>query len=104
MNVATEVAILPGFRLRENIWHVDPDADAAYVRTTDETFGLSRQAALAFLQMRPYCTGHHSATRIAELSGMRQADVEAVLDGLSASGILLAPGSNDLVRDRRSGM
>lgn len=95
MDVARETVTLSGCRLRENIWHLDHDADVAYVRTTDESFALSREAALAFLQMRPYCTGHHSPARIAELSGLPQTDVETVLHGLSASGILLAPGATE---------
>ena len=94
MDVATKAAVLPGSRLRENILHVDPSGDVAYLQTTDETFTLSRSAALAFLRMRPYCTGYHKPEWIAELSGLSQPDVEAVLGALSASSIVITPDSN----------
>lgn len=86
--------------LRENLWHIDPAADVAGGITPDGTFTLPNAAAMAFLQMRSYCTGHNSVSEIAAKAGMSIGDVEVILDGLRRTGILLDPSRQcDLSHD-----
>lgn len=95
-------------RLRENVWHIDPNGAGAVLMTTHQSYTVPVLPATAFLKMRSYCTGHHSVSEIAEKSGLSIEDVNALLRSLEPAGILVSPGVDavDLtaedVRDRFS--
>ncbi|MDP9104719.1 MAG: hypothetical protein M3N49_02175 [Candidatus Eremiobacteraeota bacterium] len=85
-------------RLRENVWHIDPQQDTAVLITSREQFQVPTVPALAFLKMRTYCTGHHAIDTIAEKSGLSEDDVNAILSSLEPAGIVYSgDGSTDRV-------
>lgn len=75
-------------KLRENVWHVNPQQDTALLITSRSTFNVPTVPALQFLKMRSYCTGHNSLESIAEKSGLPMADVAALLGSLEPAGII----------------
>lgn len=77
-------------KLRENVWHINPQAKSAILMTTHATFKVPTRPALEFLKVRSYCTGHHSVATIAAKSGLSVADVTALLSSLDPSGIVVA--------------
>ncbi|CBJ43956.1 protein of unknown function [Ralstonia solanacearum CFBP2957] len=78
-------------KLRENVWHIDPERETSVLVTSRATYNVPTQAALHFLKMRSYCTGLNSIDSIAEKSGLSPADVTAILNSLEPAGILYAP-------------
>lgn len=65
-------------KLRENIWHMRSDAntdDPAFLITSKAKYELPAQYVRGFLQIRPYCTGHNSVAKIAELTGSQAEDL-----------------------------
>jgi pyrroloquinoline quinone (PQQ) biosynthesis protein C len=75
-------------KLRENVWHIDPQQETAVLITSRQTFAVPTERALQFLQMRSYCTGWHSIDSIADRSGFSSDDVNAILDSLAPAGIV----------------
>ncbi len=75
-------------RLRENVWHINPESETAVLITSRATFEVPTVPALQFLRMRSYCTGYHSIESIATLSGLSVEDVKALLGSLESAGIL----------------
>lgn len=84
------VEIGPDFlpKLKENVFHIYPDMERANLITLQGTYNLPTTAALAFLKMRSFCTGHHSVTQIARKSGFTVEQVIACLNSLKSSGII----------------
>jgi hypothetical protein len=80
-------------RLRENVWHIDPDTAAALLITSQAEFEVPTKDALRFLKMRSYCTGHHSLEEIAHKSGLSEEEVTSILHSLDKID-LLRPSSN----------
>jgi hypothetical protein len=52
-------------KLKENVWHIDPQQDTALLITSRNRFQVPTAAALQFLRMRSYCTGWHSLEDVA---------------------------------------
>lgn len=75
-------------KLRENVWHIDPQRETAMLITSRATYEVPTERALQFLRMRSYCTGWHSIDSIAEKSGFSVADVNALLGSLEPAGII----------------
>lgn len=82
-------------RLRENVWHIDPQKETALLITSRETYEVPTTPALQFLRMRSYCTGHHSIDTIAEKSGLSVADVNALLSSLEPAGIIYSNAASE---------
>lgn len=78
-------------RLRENLWHVDPEAQRALLITPESAFEVELPEAQKFLRMRSFCTGHHSVEEIARLSGLPVEEVRATLQALDEARVLCAP-------------
>jgi pyrroloquinoline quinone (PQQ) biosynthesis protein C len=88
--------MLPQFpRLRENVWHIDPERETALLITSREAYDVPTAPALQFLRMRSYCTGHHSVEAIAEKSGLAVPDVNALLGSLEPAGIIYSGGESE---------
>ena len=75
-------------KLRENVWHIDPQQETAVLITSRQTFAVPTDRALQFLRMRSYCTGWHSIDGIADKSGFSSRDVSSMLDSLAPAGIV----------------
>ena len=75
-------------KLKENVWHIDPQQDTALLITSQNKFQVPAAAALQFLRMRSYCTGWHSLEDVAEKSGLSLDDVNALLSSLAPAGIV----------------
>lgn len=92
-------------KLKENVWHIDPQQDSALLITSRNRFQVPTAAALQFLRMRSYCTGWHSLEDIADQSGLALDDVNALLGSLAPAGIVYSatdegcPLSTEHVRD-----
>jgi len=80
-------------RLRENVWHIDPSSESANAITTTGTFNVPTTAALRFLELRSYCTGHNSLIEIAARSGVPLEEVEIIVDGLARAGLVTDPSA-----------
>ncbi|MEF8701338.1 MAG: iron-containing redox enzyme family protein [Candidatus Accumulibacter sp. UW20] len=83
-------------KLKENVWHIDPQQQSALLITSCNRFQVPTAAALEFLRMRSYCTGWHSLDNIADRSGLALADVKALLASLAPAGIVYG-SANDAV-------
>lgn len=86
---AEERALYP--RLRENLWHLDPEAGRALLITLEATFEVELPQAQRFLRMRSFCTGYHSMEEIAQLSGLPLEEVRSTLESLETAQVLCAP-------------
>src|SRR5215204_2412240 len=75
-------------KLRENVWHIDPNQSTSLLITSRDKFEIPTLPALEFLKMRSYCTGHHSIDSIAEKSGLSVSDIHALLNSLEPAGIV----------------
>lgn len=75
-------------KLRENVWHINPEQETAILITSKSTFNVPTAPALQFLRIRSYCTGQQSVDCIAEKSGLSSADVNALLQSLEPAGIV----------------
>ncbi|MES2208203.1 MAG: hypothetical protein V4525_15570 [Pseudomonadota bacterium] len=75
-------------RLRENVWHINPQKEMATLITSKATFEVPTLPALEFLKMRSYCTGHYSIDDIAVKSGLKTDDVNALLGSLKPAEII----------------
>jgi len=82
-------------RLKENIWHIFPETEIAYLSTVADTYEVPRSAALAFLQMRSHCTGNNDVGEIVRRSSLDPDAVEQILTSLAPSGILYDPGEGE---------
>jgi pyrroloquinoline quinone (PQQ) biosynthesis protein C len=82
-------------KLRENVWHIDPEGETALLITSTARFEVPTMPALQFLKMRSYCTGHNSIDRISEKSGLPVSDVTALLKSLEPAGIIYSSWSAD---------
>jgi pyrroloquinoline quinone (PQQ) biosynthesis protein C len=75
-------------RLRENIWHLEPESDTAILITSRANYEVDRNDALKFFQMRSYCTGRNSIDEIARKSGLPVQEVQGVLAALTEVGVV----------------
>ena len=75
-------------RLRENVWHINPERETALLITSQTSYEVPVMPALQFLKMRSYCTGHHSVDDIASRSGLSVDDVNALLGSLRPAGVV----------------
>lgn len=75
-------------KLKENVWHIDPQQDTALLITSRNRFQVPTFAALQFLRMRSYCTGWHSVEDVACKSGLPLEDVNALLGSLAPARIV----------------
>ncbi len=80
-------------RLRENLWHLDPEAGRALLITPEATFAVELPEAERFLRMRSFCTGYHSVEEIARRSGLPVEEVRSTLESLDTARVLYAPPS-----------
>ncbi len=80
-------------RLRENLWHIYAEQGLATVITSQGSFHIDASSATKFLQMRSYCTGHHSPEVIAQRSGLPVEEVQGILAALDRAGLLLSPAA-----------
>lgn len=78
-------------RLRENLWHLDPQAGRALLITPEATFEVALPEAERFMRMRSFCTGHHSVEEIAQSSGLPEQEVRSTLESLESAKVLCAP-------------
>lgn len=79
-------------KFRENVWHINPDQQAATLITSRATYQVPTVPALTFLKMRTYCTGLNSVPVVAEKSGLSEADVSALLRSLEPANIIYSEG------------
>lgn len=82
-------------KLRENVWHVHPSHNTAALITSRATYQVPAVAALHFLKMRSYFTGHHSLEAIAEKSGLSMEDMTALLQSLEPADIVYEASTSD---------
>jgi len=84
-------------KFRENVWHINPDQQAATLITSRATYEVPTRSALAFLKMRTYCTGRNSIDVIAERSGLSIGDVSALLHSLEPADIIYSDDVDDRI-------
>ena len=82
-------------KLRENVWHVNPSHETAALITSRATYQVPAVAALHFLKMRSYFTGHNSLEAIAKKSGFSMEDLTALLQSLEPAGIVYEASTSD---------
>lgn len=82
-------------KLRENIWHINPHSATALLITSQESFEVPTEAALKFLKMRSYCTGHHSVEDIANKSGLSVEEVTSILQSLENIDLLCSSSNSN---------
>jgi Iron-containing redox enzyme len=75
-------------KLKENVWHLYPDAERANLITTQAAYNVPRHAAQAFLKMRSFCTGYNTIADIAVKSGFSVKDVMDCIQSLQPAGIV----------------
>lgn len=80
-------------KLRENVWHIDPQQESALLITSHAKFEVPTVPALQFLKMRTYCTGHNTLDMIAEKSGLSLTDVNILLGSLEPASIVYTAGA-----------
>lgn len=83
-------------KLRENIWHMQADAkvdDPAFLITSNAKYELPAQYVRGFLTIRPYCTGHNSVAKIAELTETKADDLMAFFNTFSSIDLLYPDNS-----------
>lgn len=78
-------------RLRENLWHLEPETGRAVLITPEARFEVELPEAERFLRMRSFCNGHHSVEEIARGSGLPEAEVRSTLESLEEARVLCAP-------------
>lgn len=76
-------------KLRENLWSIQLDEPYSFVETTDRTYEVPTEQALAFLKIRTHCTGHNSVAEIERRSGASSNTVVSILAALTNANILL---------------
>jgi len=81
-------------KLKENIWRIDNENQLATLITSSQAFDVPFNPALAFLKIRPLCTGHHSLESIAQQSALSEKSVQDLLRSLQPSGIIISLKDN----------
>ena len=90
-------------KLRENIWHMRSDAaadDPAFLITSKAKYELPAQYVRGFLKIRPYCTGHNSLSRIAEITETNADDLLVFFNAFSEIDLLYPDSCESLPLDR----
>ena len=94
-------------RLRENVWHVQPDAAESFLITTDGSFQVPTDEVLTFLRVRSHCTGFNSLDEIAAKSAVPLEKIKSILTALQEIDLVIPPDqagapppSVDLARDK----
>ncbi|MET0405060.1 MAG: iron-containing redox enzyme family protein [Cystobacter sp.] len=78
-------------RLRENLWHLEPEEGRAVLITPESQFEVALPEAERFLRMRSFCNGHHTVEEIARGSGLPEQEVRATLASLEEARVLCEP-------------
>jgi pyrroloquinoline quinone (PQQ) biosynthesis protein C len=76
-------------KLKENLWRIDPAEDAATLIVGGKAFEVPLDPAIAFMKMRPFCTGHRSLSEISSRAGLSETDAAQLLISLRPSGIMM---------------
>lgn len=75
--------------LRENVWHIRPDAAISFLETIDGLYEVDTPGAREFMRIRSHCTPNNSVAAISERSGVSQEHVVASLLSLIAPDVLM---------------
>lgn len=92
-------------KLRENIWHLRPDAsgeDPAFLITSKAKYELPSDYVRGFLKIRPYCTGHHSVAKIADITGTQADDLLVFFKAFSEIDLLYPDNPSAITLDRQA--